>query len=95
LTLVYDHHRSNLLEKMTAIQHDHWNLVVSVMHVHLTHDLCMELIALRGSAKELQHLAAKLSGMKGIQQAQLVVVRAEQGQSHSHIHSRARKHKHK
>src|SRR5262245_16300618 len=41
LTLVYDHHRAHLLDKMTAIQHDHWNLVVSVMHVHLTHDLCM------------------------------------------------------
>jgi CopG family nickel-responsive transcriptional regulator len=76
---------------MIDIQHAHWNLVVSAMHVHLTHDLCMELIALRGPAKELQNLAAELGGMKGIQQAQLVVVRAEQGKSHSHSHA----HKHK
>ena len=93
LTLVYDHHRSNLLDKMTEIQHDHWELVVSVMHVHLTHDLCMELIALRGSAKRLQHLASELSGLKGIHQAQLVVVRAEAGKSPAPEHKHAHKHR--
>jgi CopG family nickel-responsive transcriptional regulator len=76
LTLVYDHHRSNLTERMIEIQHEHGDLVVSAMHVHLTHDLCMELIALRGPAKNLQHLAGELGGLKGIHQAQLVVVRA-------------------
>jgi len=76
LTLVYDHHRSHLTDTMIDLQHRHEGLVVSSMHVHLTHDLCMELIALRGPAKELQHLAAELSGLKGIHQAQLVVARA-------------------
>jgi CopG family nickel-responsive transcriptional regulator len=79
LTLVYDHHRSNLTETMIDIQHAHGDLVVSALHVHLTHDLCMELIALRGSAKDLQHLAGELGGLKGIHQAQLVVVRAVAG----------------
>ncbi|HEY2784320.1 MAG TPA: nickel-responsive transcriptional regulator NikR [Fimbriiglobus sp.] len=76
LTLVYDHHRSKLTDKMIQIQHTHANRVVSTMHVHLTHDLCMELIALRGPGAELQLLAAELSGLKGIHQAQLVVARA-------------------
>ena len=47
----------------------------------------MELIALRGPAEALQHLAAELSGLKGIHQAQLVVVRAEPAaHAHSHVH---------
>ena len=83
LTLVYDHHRAHLTDKMIEIQHAHEGLVVSAMHVHLTHDLCMELIALRGPAGELQDLAAELSGLKGIQQAQLVIARAERP-AHSH-----------
>jgi CopG family nickel-responsive transcriptional regulator len=87
LTLVYDHHRSNLTDRMIEIQHAHGELVVSAMHVHLTHDLCMELIALRGPAKDLQHLAGELSGLKGIHQAQLVVVRAvDEGRGHRHPH---------
>ena len=92
LTLVYDHHRSNLTEKMVEIQHAHGDRVVSTMHVHLNHDLCLEMIALRGPARHLQNLAAELSGLKGIHQAQLVVVRAvagggPHGRGHGHGHS--------
>jgi CopG family nickel-responsive transcriptional regulator len=76
LTLVYDHHRAKLTDKMIEIQHTHSECVVSAMHVHLTHDLCMEMIALRGPAGKLRQLAAELSGLKGIHQAELVVVKA-------------------
>ena len=93
LTLVYDHHRAGLTERMIEIQHRHADRVVSAMHVHLTHDLCMELIALRGPAGELQQLAAELSGLKGIHQAQLVVARAEAG-GHSHPHGHHHPHPH-
>ena len=86
LTLVYDHHRAKLTDQMIEIQHVHTDRVVSSMHVHLTHDLCMEMIALRGPAAELQNLAASLSGLKGIHQAQLVIARAEAGESPGHAH---------
>ena len=66
LTLVYDHHRAKLTDKMIEIQHSRADHVVSAMHVHLTHDLCMELIALRGPAAEILDLASELSGLKGI-----------------------------
>lgn len=97
LTLVFDHHRAKLTERMIEIQHQHGACVVSSMHVHLTHDLCMELIALRGPGEELQSLAAELSGLKGIHQAQLVIARAdstptEHGHSHSHGHGHSHSH---
>jgi CopG family nickel-responsive transcriptional regulator len=93
LTLVYDHHRARLMDKMIEIQHAHPHGVVASQHVHLTHDLCMEVIILRGRAHELQHLASELSGLKGIYQAQLVIVRAEStagsapGHHSSHSHT--------
>ncbi len=95
LTLVYDHHKTRLTDRMLDVQHDHARWVVSSMHVHLTHDLCMEVIVLRGPAGELQTLAAELSGMKGVHQAQLVVIRADEtgraapdhgGHGHAHPH---------
>jgi CopG family nickel-responsive transcriptional regulator len=96
LTLVYDHHRAKLTDKMIDIQHRHANRVVSSMHVHLTHDLCMELIALRGPAAELQELAAALSGLKGIFQAQLVIASADtQPHAHDHGHSHPHSHPHR
>lgn len=87
LTIVYDHHKSNLMERLIDIQHRHAELVVSTMHVHLDHDLCLEVIVLRGRAKRLQEMAAELKGLKGIHQGQLVMARsAPHGHSHGHSH---------
>jgi CopG family nickel-responsive transcriptional regulator len=93
LTLIYDHHRAKLTDKLILIQHAHADYVVSTMHVHLSHELCMEVVALRGPAEALQHLAAELSGLKGIYQAQLVVVRAEPA-AHPRAHGHDHQHKH-
>jgi CopG family nickel-responsive transcriptional regulator len=90
LTLVYDHHKTKLNDQLLEVQHRHAEQVVSSMHVHLDHDLCMEVVVLRGPAHDLQHLAAELSGLKGIHLAQLVIGRAAEGHTHPHKHG----HKH-
>jgi len=73
LTLVYDHHRAQLAERMTRLQHDHHDLVVSTLHTHLSHDLCLEVIVLKGPAGKLRDIAAQLRGMKGIFKGELVM----------------------
>ncbi len=77
LTLVYDHHRAQLGERMTKLQHDHTDLIVSTLHAHLTHDLCLEVIILRGPANRLQEIAAQIQGLKGIYKGELVMASAE------------------
>ena len=77
LTLVYDHHRSQLSEKLTQLQHDNVDLVVSTLHAHLNHELCLEVIILRGPADRLQEIASQLRGMKGIHKGELVMAGAE------------------
>src|SRR5205823_9761915 len=62
LTLVYDHHRTQLAQKLLELQHDHSERVISSMHVHLDHDTCLEVIVLRGKASELEQLASALRG---------------------------------
>jgi CopG family nickel-responsive transcriptional regulator len=91
LTLIYDHHKTRLTDKMLELQHAQAERVVSSMHVHLDHDLCLEVIVLRGPAAELQTLASELSGLKGIYQAQLVVAQAVNG-GHSHDHDHPHHH---
>lgn len=86
LTLVYDHHKSNLSEKLIDLQHRNGDMVVSTMHVHLDHDNCLEVIVLRGKAGRLQRMASELRGMKGIQTGQLVLARSQPARSKSHPH---------
>jgi CopG family nickel-responsive transcriptional regulator len=77
LTLVYDHHRPQLRDRLTDLQHQNTDLVVSVLHTHLSHDVCLEVIVLRGPAGRLQRIAAQLRGMKGVHKGELVMASAE------------------
>jgi len=78
LTLVYDHHRPQLRDHLTKLQHDNTDLVVSTLHAHLTHSLCLEVIILRGPSARLQKIASQLRGLKGIYKGELVMASAEQ-----------------
>jgi CopG family nickel-responsive transcriptional regulator len=73
LTVVYDHHVRLLEEKLTEMQHRHHRLILSVLHIHLDHDNCMELIALRGASADVQRLAGLLASTKGVKHAQLAI----------------------
>lgn len=77
LTLVYDHHRAQLRDKLMHVQHDHTEMVIATLHAHLSHDLCLETIILRGPAGKLRHMAAELTGLKGIYRGELVMASAE------------------
>ena len=91
LTLVYDHHRAQLGDRLTRIQHDHNDLIVSTTHIHLTHDLCLEVIILRGPADRVQRIASQLKGLKGIHKGELVIARAEERRHQHSTQKRERK----
>ncbi len=79
LTLVYEHHRPQLRARLLALQHEYHHWVLSTIHAHLTKDLCLEVILLRGPAQALRQLAAQLRGLKGIHKGQLVMAAAPEG----------------
>lgn len=71
LTIVYDHHASNLLREMGDLQHKFHKTILSVMHLHVSQDDCMEIIALRGVVAEIVELANGLLSLKGIKNGKL------------------------
>jgi len=78
LTLVYDHHRAQLRDKLMQVQHDHTDMVIATLHAHLTHDLCLETVVLRGPAGTLRKMASELTGLKGIYKGELVMAAAHE-----------------
>jgi len=77
IVLVYDHHKRELQNKSTKIQHNYHHLILSVQHVHLDHDNCLETIAVKGKAKELYELSTRLKAIKGIKHGELVMTTAD------------------
>lgn len=64
--LVYDHHSSAVMNKLTALQHDHVLDVVASMHIHLDHHNCLEIIIVKGKVNMIQTLADKIGSLKGV-----------------------------
>ena len=79
ITLVYDHHRPELLSQLTNHQHRFGNLIISNMHVHLDHHHCLEVIAIRGISSKVQKLADLLIGTKGVIHGKLIMTTTGQG----------------
>ncbi len=71
ITLIYDHHKRELVNKLMDIQHDFGKTIISAQHIHLDHNNCLEIIAVEGSPKEAQKLADSLKSAKGVKHGTL------------------------
>ncbi len=70
--IVYNHHMHELSKKVTHIQHKDFAKVVSTLHVHLDEHNCLEVILLKGKAKEIKLLSNTLISTRGIKFGQFV-----------------------
>jgi CopG family nickel-responsive transcriptional regulator len=86
LTLVYDHHVRDLSERLTELQHELGEQVRATLHVHISHDLCLEVIVIRGRSDRLQSIADRLLALRGVKQGGIEIVAGlgEPGHDHGH-----------
>jgi CopG family nickel-responsive transcriptional regulator len=73
ITLIYDHHHKDLLSKITHMEHHQQAVIISTQHIHLDHDNCLEILAVRGSSTEVQRLADMLKSIKGVKHSTLAM----------------------
>ena len=66
VVLVYDHHATAIMERLTELQHSHVLKTISSLHVHLDHHDCLEVIVLRGKVGEINKMGEKLISIKGV-----------------------------
>ena len=66
LTLVYDHHKRGLVNKLLKIQHDQPSRILCSQHVHLGHDCCLEVIIAKGKVNNLKTFASQVKAEKGV-----------------------------
>lgn len=73
VTIIYDHHVRGLSDILLELQHEHHEMILSVMHVHLEHDNCLEVMVIKGKASEARELAGRLIGVKGVKHGKLTI----------------------
>ena len=79
LTLVYDHHVSDLSQRLVEIQHDEHEVILTSVHVHLDHHNCLEVLILKGDAPAIKRLSDRLIATKGVKHGKLTLTTTGQG----------------
>ena len=77
IVMIYDHHKKEILTRSNDIQHDYFDVILSSQHYHLSHDICLEIIAVKGKAKTLTELSDKLISTKGIKHGKLIMSKTD------------------
>jgi len=73
---VYDHHRRQLVNKLLHIQHNFDKIIISSQHIHLDHNNCLEIIAVKGLVREILGLVTNIKSVKGIKHSDLIMTTA-------------------
>ncbi len=73
LSIIYDHHNSDLSKKLTSMQHAVHEVVMTNLHVHLDLHHCLEVMILKGKNHVVQELADKLASTRGILKSNLAI----------------------
>jgi CopG family nickel-responsive transcriptional regulator len=96
LSYVYEHETRDLARRLTSAQHDHHDLSVATLHVHLDHEECLEVAILKGSVGQVRAFGDSLVTQRGVRLHHLHVVPVASGAAaptgrhgHSHAHARA------
>ena len=100
LTLVYDHHVTELSQRLTMFQHDLGPSVISTLHVHLDHDHCLEVVVMRGRRNQIGTASDAILALKGVvhgrltltgvpppSASQAMALEHDQATTHAHLHA--------
>ena len=97
LSYVYDHAVRGLASRLTHAHHDHHDMAVASMHVHLNHESCLEVSILRGKTSVVTAFADALATQRGVRHAHLQVVpvrvshqrhkHGDEASEHTHLHA--------
>ncbi len=66
ITLVYDHHARELLDRLIDVQHRHAAQILASTHVHLSGKLCAEMIMVHARPDRIRKLADELRQLRGV-----------------------------
>ena len=76
--LVYDHHSSELTNKLTELQHHHLLHVIASTHIHLDHHNCLEVIFVKGTVEEIKQLGDRMASLRGVKLSRTTMMSTEE-----------------
>lgn len=74
ISLVYDHNQRGLVNSLLDIEHEYSGIIMSSTHVHVNHDMCMEVLLVRGEGTDIKNVTEKLMTVRGVKHVKLTTI---------------------
>lgn len=78
ISLVYDHSQRGLVNSLLDIEHDFSEIIRSSLHMHINHDMCMEVLLVRGDAREVKDVTERIMTLRGVKHVKLTTIIPEE-----------------
>ncbi len=78
LSMTYDHSQRGLVTSLMDLEHEFTAITRSAVHVHISHDECMEVLLLQGEGKDVRAIAEQIMAQKGVKNVKLTTIRPGQ-----------------
>lgn len=91
LVYVYDHAARDLSSRLVKNFHGHHDMSLATLHIHLDNESCLEITALGGQSREVQHFADHIIAERGVRHGRLVMIPTEKASKRSDAHRRKRR----
>jgi len=74
ITVISQHERHDVDERLMRLRHEHNEIISGDMHVHLGKTYCLEIFITEGEAEEVLNFIGRIRALRGVQQVKYTMV---------------------
>jgi len=74
ISLVYDHNQRGLVNSLLEIEHEFSGMIRSSIHMHINHDMCLEVLMVRGEGRDVKAVTEKIMTLRGVKHVKLTTI---------------------
>ncbi|MFZ3060306.1 MAG: nickel-responsive transcriptional regulator NikR [Candidatus Methanoperedens sp.] len=78
ISLVYDHSQRGLVNSLLDIEHEFSEIIRSSLHMHINHDMCLEVLLVRGDARDVKEVTERIMTIRGVKHVKLTTIIPEE-----------------
>jgi len=78
ISLVYDHNQRGLVNSLLEIEHEFSGMIRSSIHMHINHDMCLEVLMVRGEGRDVKAVTEKIMTLRGVKHVKLTTIIPEE-----------------
>jgi len=78
ISLVYDHNQRGLVNSLLDIEHEFSGMIRSSIHMHINHDMCLEVLMVRGEGRDVKAVTEKIMTLRGVKHVKLTTIIPEE-----------------